>query len=123
MTNLVIEIFKNASVSSGAAIALHSKLFVPGWELSKILQYAKREPVLDWILGIGYLNNEPCTVCVCEYGSFLSAFTKKKYRKNGHGTAVLNEVLKNITNKSNITAGIGIPQSNQFWDKNGINTI
>jgi hypothetical protein len=123
MTDFSIKIFKDHDVCMGAKIALSAKLFVPGWGLTKILQYAKQKNSKHWLIAIGYLNDKPITVCVYENNysyAFLAAFTKAAYRRNGYGSRVLQQMLKNVPNPIGLKAGIGISQSHKFWLQNNV---
>jgi len=92
-----------------AKLALKHRLFVSQWALNSILKKATRQPDL-FIIAI---TSPPIAVAVLEQGTFLSVFVRKKFRKQGIATNLLN--LLPVDEQTEVC--LGITESRFLFEK------
>lgn len=106
-----------------AEIALKNRLFVSGWLLNKILNQVKNG-FISANLEIYYENELPVGVAVNiteeNYNDYKTMiFVKKSYRNKGIGSKLIKQLNPSIDSM----VGKGVPNSVNFWVKNGYKNI
>lgn len=106
-----------------ASIAISNRLFVSGWLLNSILHDVKNG-YISANVEIHYENSIPVGVAVDiqedsynEYKTMI--FVKKAFRNKGIGSKLIKKLNPSIHN----LVGKGVPQSLNFWIKNGYKNI
>lgn len=103
------------TTSQKAALALSNRLFINSWTLREDLMWAVEHP-RQYTIELEFVNKRPVGVALLDKrDGLVSIFVRKKYRRNGVGTKLINK-LKNSIKK----AGYGIVGSDKFFNKVGI---
>lgn len=92
-----------------AKLARKNRLFINKWALRSILKKAIQQPHLFTIA----ITSPPIAVAVLEQGTFLSVFVRKKFRKQGIATNLLN--LLPVDEQTEVC--LGITESRFLFEK------
>lgn len=106
--------YQSRTLKMGAQLALDNRLYVPGWNLSRVLQHLKTVDNSVDRVTIGFLDGKAIAVAALE-GNFVNAFCRKAYRNRGYGRRCVTALRA-----SNLEAGTGIDGSDVFWRKLGV---
>lgn len=88
-----VKVYSGNDVAQGADLALKSRLYVSGWQLSYTLGAMRARPKTDDKIAILFDEQEPVAVAVHNYNS-IQVFCRKKKRRQGNGTQVVNALLR-----------------------------
>ena len=99
----------NTQTVEFAKLALKNRLFVSTWALNSILNKAIRYPDLFKIA----ITSPPIAVAVLEQETFLSVFVRKKFRRQGIATKLLD--LIQVDQQTEVC--LGIKESRILFEK------
>ena len=99
-------------------IALYARLFVNGWALNSIMHTILRGGHRGSIVALAWLDEAPVGVAVSTTNGVLQVFVRKKYRRQGIGSKLVNAVKREKD-----VADEGIKGSGVFWDSVGVEYV
>jgi hypothetical protein len=117
-----VKVFPGELVKQGADIALKSRLYVSGWDLSDRLKQL-RKGTLKGTVALTYEDDKPVAVAVA-YDTFqgrliaLQAFCRKSERRRGYGTIAVDAAQRMQRNRNpagKMYWSTGIDGSRKFW--------
>lgn len=106
-------VYQSLTLKMGAKIALDSRLYIPGWHLSQVLQMFKVSKNTHDRIAIGFLDDVAVSVAVLD-GTTVQAFCRKALRRNGYGGRCVRALRT-----STMRAVVGVDGSDKFWQKMG----
>lgn len=109
---MIIQSYTQDQAKELADIALKNRLYVSGWKLSYTFRSIRDEDWNDTVL-LYYQKGKPVGVAVIRRDKNIEVFVKKKYRRQGIGTLLVNR-CKKINSK--LEAEWGIYGSERFWE-------
>ena len=105
-----IKLYDNGNAHIGADIALKSRLYVSGWNLSGELGKIRAERKTDNKVALLFKGNVCIAVAVLRR-DFVQAFVRKQERRNGYGRMV----VEKLGVSKSVDHGEGIDGSWKFW--------
>lgn len=99
--NTMIKVYSDGNVVEGCNIALRSRLYVSGWNLSRYLKAVRSGNVHGTVL-IYFRNNTPIGVCLVITGRTwlnIQFFVRKNERRTGVATALFKEAYALFGNR------------------------
>lgn len=113
MTKVITKVFNTPTeVLEGCNIALKSRLYVSGWNLSGELKYLRKYPFSGKV-SITFADDKPVAVAVLR-GGVVECFCRKSERKKGYGGKTLSSLL---SKEREVTVCQGIEGSYSFFSK------
>lgn len=107
---VIIKKFKGDQLKEGCDIALKHRLYVSGWQLSRVLKSIRRKTEQDSEVVICYHEEIPIGVAITHQLRTM-AFIRKAHRRKRIGT----QLVKALTKVGQIDEGI--TGSYSFWDQ------
>ena len=108
-----VVLYKEGTLKLGCDIALKSRLYVSGWNLSASLKHARKTG--EGEVSIAYLDGLPVACAYSDNYGYVSTFCRKQQRRKGFGMLALSMLDRYKDGK--LKGSYGINGSSDFYKK------